>query len=134
MTGATKSGTASAKRGRPVKEIDWKLAEKLAQIACTDEEIASICGVSLETFKRRKHDPDVAEILAGARARGKASLRRVQWKLAEGGNAAMAIFLGKNWLGQRDKFDDTPKEDANEKAREIAAALQAMVKTEQGSE
>jgi hypothetical protein len=40
------------KPGRPPLEIDWALAEKLAQIGCTDEEIASIVGVSHETFVR----------------------------------------------------------------------------------
>jgi hypothetical protein len=92
--------------GRPRIEIDLELVEKLAQIACTDAEIASIVGVSLDTFKRRKDDKAFAEMLEQARSRGKASLRRIQWRLAEQGNAAMAIFLGKNLLGQRDKFDD----------------------------
>jgi hypothetical protein len=36
----------------------------------------------------------------------KASLRRIQWKLAEAGNATMCVWLGKQLLGQRDKFDD----------------------------
>jgi hypothetical protein len=130
MTTANKSGDTPVKRGRPVKDIDWKLAEKLAQIACTDEEIAAIVGVSQETFTRRKHNPEFAGMLAAARSKGKGSLRRMQWQAAQGGSIPMMIFLGKNLLGQRDKFDDTPKEDANEKAREIAAALQAMVKTE----
>jgi hypothetical protein len=109
MTTAIKD-TEKRKPGRPAKEIDWRLAEKLAEIACTDEEIASICGVSHETLVRRKRDPEIAEMLTAARSRGKASLRRIQWKLAQGGNAAMAIFLGKNLLGQRDKFDETPAE------------------------
>lgn len=36
--------------------------------------------------------------------RGNVSLRRMQWKLAEK-SPAMAIFLGKNFLGQRDERD-----------------------------
>lgn len=36
------------------------------------------------------------------RAGGKASLRRTQWRLAET-NPSMAIFLGKNLLGQSDR-------------------------------
>jgi hypothetical protein len=35
-------------------------------------------------------------------AQGKASLRRLQWRAAEGGNVAAQIWLGKQWLGQRD--------------------------------
>lgn len=34
----------------------------------------------------------------------KIKLRQNQLKLSEK-NAAMAIFLGKNWLGQRDSFE-----------------------------
>jgi hypothetical protein len=33
---------------------------------------------------------------------GKSSLRRLQWKAALGGNITMQIWLGKQYLGQRD--------------------------------
>lgn len=36
--------------------------------------------------------------------RGNVSLRRMQWKLAEK-SPAMAIFLGKNYLSQKDERD-----------------------------
>lgn len=98
---------AKNKGGRPVLEVDWDLAERMAAIHCTDAEIAAVVGISLETFKRRKLDPEIADRLERARANGKASLRRIQWKLAESGNAALAIWLGKNLLGQREpeRFD-----------------------------
>jgi hypothetical protein len=102
---------AKRKPGRPPLEIDWNLAEKLAQIGCTDEEIASIVGVSYEIFMRRKREPVTAERLGRARSMCKASLRRIQWKLAEAGNATMCVWLGKQLLGQRDKFDDVGAED-----------------------
>jgi hypothetical protein len=42
----------------------------------------------------------------------KIRLRQIQWKIAENGSCAMAIFLGKNILGQSDngvmEDDDTP--------------------------
>lgn len=37
---------------------------------------------------------------------GKSSLRRAQWKLAEK-NASMAIWLGKQYLGQRDEPEES---------------------------
>jgi hypothetical protein len=40
--------------------------------------------------------------------KGKISLRRQQMKLVEDGSAAMAIFLGKNYLGQSDSFAQNP--------------------------
>lgn len=42
-------------------------------------------------------------------AKGKASLRRTQFKLAEK-NPSMAIFLGKNLLGQTDRVEQTVME------------------------
>src|SRR5690242_12967431 len=102
------------KRGRPVIELDLDLVEDLAAIQCTDEEIAAVLNVSVDTITRRKQKaPEFAEKLAAGRSRGRASLRRLQWRIAEQGNAAMAIFLGKNLLGQRDKFEE-PAGDTNQ--------------------
>jgi hypothetical protein len=96
------------KGGRPPKVIDADLVEKLCMIHCTDEEIADIVGVSVDTLaRRRQQDTEFATMMAGAKGRGRASLRRIQWKLAESGNAALAIWLGKQLLGQRDKWEDT---------------------------
>jgi hypothetical protein len=33
------------------------------------------------------------------------SLRRAQWKSAEGGNVTMQIWLGKQWLGQKEQHE-----------------------------
>jgi hypothetical protein len=100
MTQLNKSDAPETKRGRgrPRVDIDLDLVQKLGAIACTDQEIASIIGVSYETFKRRKHEDNFAELLEQSRSKGKASLRRLQWKLAESGNAAMCIWLGKQML------------------------------------
>lgn len=84
------------KVGRPKKEIEPELVYKLAQIQCTIEEIASVVGVNASTISR-----NFAGEIAKGRAEGKISLRRSQFKLSEN-NATMAIWLGKNWLGQSD--------------------------------
>ncbi len=90
--------------GRPRIEIDMDQVEKLAAIMCTEPEIASVVGVSFTTWKRRKNeDPELSERVASGRERGKASLRRMQWKAAEAGNPTMQIWLGKNHLAQTDK-------------------------------
>jgi len=34
---------------------------------------------------------------------GRSSLRRMQWKAAENGDKTMLVWLGKQYLGQRDK-------------------------------
>jgi len=91
-------------RGRPRIKIDYKQVEQLAAMQCTDEEIAAVLGVERSTIKRRKKDDDeFCTAYKKGKERGKASLRRMQFKAAEGGNATMLIWLGKQYLGQSDK-------------------------------
>ena len=72
---------------------------------CTEPEICNVFNISEDTLNRwckREYKTTFAETYKKFSAHGKASLRRAQFKLAEK-NAAMAIFLGKNYLGQTDK-------------------------------
>jgi hypothetical protein len=88
--------------GRPKKVIDYETVEKLASLQCTQEEIASFLGVSVDTLTR---DPKFCGTYKGAIDRGRMSLRRHQWRALEAGNSTMLVWLGKQYLGQRDKFD-----------------------------
>ncbi len=78
--------------------------EALCRIQCTQEEIAGVFEVSVSTLKRWIKDvyncnfEQVFKIYGSA---GKASLRRMQMKQAEK-SPAVAIFLGKQYLGQKD--------------------------------
>lgn len=90
--------------GRPPVEIDAKIFENLCSIFCTLDEIAGVFGCSADTIERwckREYKITFAEAYKKASGKGRMSLRRMQFKLAEK-NAAMAIFLGKNYLGQSD--------------------------------
>ena len=89
--------------GRPKKEIDYVTVEKLANIQCTQDEIASFLGISTRTLQR---DEQFMELFNRGRENGKMSLRRIQWKHAEK-SVPMAIWLGKQYLGQRDKVEYT---------------------------
>lgn len=94
-----------AKMGRPAKEINQKTFEGLCQIQCTEEEICAIFDVSDETLNKwckKTYGKTFLEVFKEKRTGGKASLRRSQWKLAET-NATLAIWLGKQYLGQRDE-------------------------------
>lgn len=93
--------------GRPLKPVDEKQVEQLAAIDCTNEEIASVVGCSVDTLTRR-----FADVLIKGRENGKASLKRMMWKAATSGNVTMQIWLSKNRLGYRDKIDV----DANHKS------------------
>lgn len=90
-------------RGRPKKEIDYALAEKLAQIMCTQEEIANILGVSTKTLQR---DEEFCRLYKKGQDTGKMSLKRKQFEVAMKGNTALLIWLGKNYLGQREVPED----------------------------
>ena len=94
----TKTATKN-KGGRPKFIIDYALVEKLAQIMCTQEEIANFLGCSRDTLLR---DPRFCDIYKKGLDSGKMSLRRAQFKMAQT-NTTMAIWLGKQYLGQTDK-------------------------------
>ena len=92
---------------RPRKEIDQKQFENLCGLQCTLEEICGEFGVTHTTPDRwckRTYHASFSEVFRQKRGAGKISLRRSQWRLAEK-NATMAIFLGKQFLGQRDSVD-----------------------------
>lgn len=91
---------------RPRKEIDWADVEKLCALQCTQEEVAQFCQVTVDTLNSRCKDEQgmsFSEFFDLKRGTGKVSLRRAQWQLAHKGNATMLIWLGKQYLGQRDR-------------------------------
>src|SRR5689334_24434388 len=69
---------------------------------CTDEEVAAFFGVSTRTIERRRSVEKFREIMDQGRAKGRVSVRRNLFRLANAGNVAAAIFLSKNLLGYRD--------------------------------
>jgi hypothetical protein len=90
------------KRGRKRTDIDFEKAEKMAQILCTQSEISAVLGVPLSDLE---HNPEFQRIHKRGLESGRASLRRSQYLAATGGNPTMLIWLGKQYLGQRDKND-----------------------------
>lgn len=91
--------------GRPRIDIDVEEFEKLCVLQCTQAEIAgwfNCTEQTLRNFCKREYGKTFFEVFEEKSAKGKISLRRAQFRLAET-NATMAIFLGKNYLGQTDK-------------------------------
>lgn len=85
--------------GRPKIEVDHKFIFDLAKIHCTDEEIASMCKISVDTLVNNFSEP-----LKAGKEEGRASLRRQQLRLVEEQNStSMAIWLGKCYLKQREE-------------------------------
>lgn len=87
---------------RPKKKVDAKMVQDLASIGCKVVEIARILEVSEDTLNRR---------FAGEIAKGKEnlkmSLRRWQLESAKKGNVTMLIWLGKQYLEQKDKIENS---------------------------
>lgn len=91
--------------GRPKKPIDWKEAERLCAIQCSEVEIADWFHVSVDTLARRLRDEksvSFKEFFSLHRVQGKIALRRNMFKMSEK-SPQMAIFLAKNWLDMADK-------------------------------
>ena len=92
-----------ARRGTTAR-IDSAELEKLCAMQATDEEIAAWFGVSTRTIERRRKVRKFADVMDRGRARGRLSVRRMQMKLLEAGNATMGVWLGKQYLGQSDQL------------------------------
>ena len=99
-----------AKMGRPRKEINKTEFEKLCFLQCTQREFCSWFDVSDETLNKwckvNYDGRTFLDVFKEKRENGIISLRRTQFQLAEK-SPAMAIFLGKNLLGQTDKVEQT---------------------------
>ena len=116
--------------GRPRKEIDKEEFEKLLALHCTLSECCAFFDCDDKTLNkwcREQYGTTYSEVFRIKSGLGKISLRRAQFRLAAR-NAAMAIFLGKNLLGQSDTpntlADDTIEDDSISKAlRELADDL-----------
>ena len=90
---------------RPRKEIDQKQFENLCGLQCTLEEFCgwfNVTDKTLDSWCKRTYGKSFSEVFREKRGLGKISLRRSQWRLAEK-NANMAIWLGKQYLGQKDQ-------------------------------
>lgn len=93
-----KTEEKKSKGGRPKKKIDYEIVFRLANIFCTKTEIACVLGFDPSTLYA---DPVFQDTYKRGREGGKTTLRRYQMNLAEK-NTAMAVWLGKQYLGQKD--------------------------------
>jgi len=89
---------APARDGRRLI-IDLEELEELAALQCTVPEAAAWFGVSASTLRRRLKEGPWRAAWRRGKGKGRLGLRRAQLTLAEK-NATMAIFLGKQILGQ----------------------------------
>jgi hypothetical protein len=109
-------GPKKGEGGRPkLPEIDWPELERMMTVQNTEEDIAYILGMSVDTLCRRineKYGVTFAELYQQKKRTGKSVLRKQMWNLMIKGSVPMAIWMSKNWLGMRDNpeeiFDQKP--------------------------
>ena len=89
-------------RGIQRKIVNPDDVYKLAQIGMTDSDIGRWFGIKDDTLRR-----NFAEMLVKGREEMKMKLRMPMLKNALNGNAALQIFLAKNFLGMSDSPLDT---------------------------
>lgn len=114
-----------AKTGRPRVEINKEMFKNLCGIMCTLDEIACIFNCSADTIERwckREFKATFAEVYKKESQKGKASIRRIQFKLAEH-SVPMAIWLGKQYLGQREIVEQVGNDASVEILNEIADVI-----------
>ena len=97
------------------RKIDKEQFEKLCNIQCTGEEIASWFGCSIDTLndwcKANYEGQTFSKVFSQKAACGRISLRRSQWqKAVKETNTSMLIWLGKQYLNQVDKVENTNTE------------------------
>lgn len=107
--------------------IDKKQFENLCGLQCTINEVCDFFDVeddTLNSWCKKTYGTTFSEVFKLKRGKGQISLRRMQWKLAEK-NPTMAIFLGKQYLGQKDKIEytDDGMKSINENINNIANLL-----------
>jgi hypothetical protein len=92
--------------GRPKVKMGLEEVENLSRLNCTMDELAAYFEVDVRTVQlRAQKEPQFRAAIERGQAMGRLSVRRQQIRLLEQGNPTMAIWLGKQVLGQRDKFD-----------------------------
>lgn len=94
--------------GPPVKPINWELFEQLCALQCTQSEICSMLKVNEDTLRKACKDnfgEDYSALYKKNSEVGKISVRRYQFVQAKT-KPNMAIWLGKQWLGQKENVTE----------------------------
>lgn len=100
--------------GRPIKVLTQdaiKVIEKLAAKMCSEEEISSVLDMSCDTLHNKYNNDLFRTAMNKGKEEGKVNLRRMQWASAEKGNVRMQIWLGKQYLGQKEKIETSTDEE-----------------------
>lgn len=131
-------GNNNNPNGRGPKPIDWEQFEEMCHLQCTQEEMASLLKVDVETLRDRAREYykefDFSLIYKRFSSGGKMSLRRYQYKMSQK-NATMAIWLGKNWLDQKDNTEEVKvSSDTVKQFGEVMSQLSSLQSSKSSQE
>lgn len=124
------------KVGRPKTKLDLDALEKLCQLSCTMPEISAYFDIPLRTLEDKyTNDIAVRTIINKGRNIGKLSLRRKQMQILHDTNSVpMAIWLGKQLLGQRDKHDVVTEDKSTSKLGEAIKIVEELARNKKDDE
>ena len=116
--------------GRPKTNLDLADLEKICRLNCTMPEIAAFFDIPLRTLEDKyTNDEAVRRSIDKGRNQGKLSLRRKQLQiLDETNNPTMAIWLGKQPLGQRDKHDIVTEDKSTTRLTDALNIVEKLAK------
>ena len=100
--------TKTQGRWRPKAVINWKMVDEYLRSQCDGAHIANILGIHPNTLYlacEEKFNVNFSEYSQQKKGEGKELLRARQFKAAMEGDKTMLVWLGKQYLGQREKTD-----------------------------
>ena len=89
-------------------EIDWQMVGEYLNAQCSGVEIAEMIGIHENTLYNRCKDDLGLEFVAFSqqkKSEGRQSLKKRQYALAMSGDKTMLVWLGKQYLGQKDRTE-----------------------------
>lgn len=118
-------------RGRAIgRRLNGQTLEALLWAQCTDEQTAAYFNMETgEMLAAIEQDEELKRIHKLARQAGQAQIKMTQMNEATAGNGQMAMWIGKQYMGQSDKVEQQVKHDVKaldnyELARRIAFLLE----------
>jgi len=92
--------------GRPKAKIDWDIVDEYLRAHCEGTGIASVLGIAADTLYlacKKKYNMTFSAYSAIKKSEGVELIRKKQYELAIKGNSSMLVWLGKQYLGQKEK-------------------------------
>ncbi len=129
----------NGKQGRPKYKITddgIRLLEHLASLNATREEIYAAMGVDESVLNNNLNKSIFQETYNKGKQKFLLNIREAQSRLVRKDNSSMAIFLGKNYLGQTDssqiQITEKPPEDMD--VNELYALLKKKMSGKTGGD